>query len=42
MTKICINDKGKMKLNTLFNEFELRGIFFDRDSKQKLYSYMKS
>ena len=36
MTKICINDKGKMKLNTLFNEFELRGIFFDRDSKTKI------
>ena len=36
MTKICINDKGKMKLNTLSNEFELRGIFFDRDSKTKI------
>ena len=36
MTKICINDKGRMKLNTLFDEFELRGIFFDRDSKTKI------
>lgn len=36
MTKICINDKEKMKLNTLFEEFELRGLFFDRDSKTKI------
>lgn len=36
MTKICINDKGRMKLNKLFDEFELRGIFFDRDSKTKI------
>lgn len=36
MTKICINDKGRMKLNKLFEEFELRGIFFDRDSKTKI------
>lgn len=36
MTKICINNKGRMKVNTLFSEFELRGIFFDRDSKTKI------
>ncbi|MBE6054299.1 MAG: DNA phosphorothioation-dependent restriction protein DptG [Clostridium sartagoforme] len=36
ITKICINDKGRMKLNKLFEEFELRGIFFDRDSKTKI------
>lgn len=36
MTKICINDKGKLKLNNLFEEFELRGLFFDRDSKIKI------
>ncbi len=36
MTKICINNKEKLKLNTLFEEFELRGLFFDRDSKMKI------
>lgn len=36
MTKICIKEEGRMKLNTLFNEFELRGLFFDRDSKMKI------
>ena len=36
MTKICINDNEKLKLNKLFEEFELRGLFFDRDSKMKI------
>lgn len=36
MTKICINKNDKLKLNTLFEEFEKRGIFFDRDSKIKI------
>lgn len=36
MTKICIKDKGRLKLNTLFEEFEMRGMFFDRDSKLKI------
>lgn len=36
MTKICINTKEKLKLNNLFEEFELRGLFFDRDSKLKI------
>ena len=36
MTKICISDKGRMKLKTLFEEFELRGLFFDRDSQTKI------
>lgn len=36
MTKICINNNEKLKLNTLFEEFELRGLFFDRDSKLKI------
>lgn len=36
ITKICINNKGKLKLSLLFNEFEKRGIFFDRDSKVKI------
>lgn len=36
MTKICVNNKGRIKLNVLFDEFELRGLFFDRDSKTKI------
>lgn len=36
MTKLCINNQKKLKLNELFKEFELRGLFFDRDSKQKI------
>ena len=36
MTKICINDNKKLKLNKLFEEFELRGLFFDRDWKMKI------
>lgn len=36
MTKICINNNKKLKLNKLFEEFELRGLFFDRDSKIKI------
>lgn len=36
MTKICIKDKGRLKLNNLFEEFEKRGLFFDRDSKVKI------
>ncbi|MDO4925607.1 MAG: DNA phosphorothioation-dependent restriction protein DptG [Turicibacter sp.] len=35
-TKICINNNEKVKLNTLFEEFEMRGLFFDRDSKMKI------
>ncbi|WP_368254765.1 DNA phosphorothioation-dependent restriction protein DptG [Clostridium paraputrificum] len=36
MTKICIKDRGKLKLKSLFEEFEKRGLFFDRDSKVKI------
>lgn len=36
ITKICINDNKKLKLNTLFEEFEKRGLFFDRDSSKKI------
>lgn len=36
LTKICIANKDKLKLNILFEEFEKRGIFFDRDSKMKI------
>ncbi|MDW8802463.1 DNA phosphorothioation-dependent restriction protein DptG [Clostridium sp. A1-XYC3] len=36
MTKLCINNNDKLKLNLLFDEFEKRGMFFDRDSKIKI------
>ena len=36
MTKICINNSEKLKLNTLFEEFEARGLFFDQDSRSKI------
>ncbi len=36
ITKICINNNKKIKLKNLFDEFELRGLFFDRDSKTKI------
>ena len=36
MTKICIKDKEKMKLNNLIKEFEQRGIFFDMESRKKI------
>lgn len=36
MTKICIGDRGRVKLSKLFDEFELRGLFFDRDSQTKI------
>ncbi|MHC1682278.1 MAG: DNA phosphorothioation-dependent restriction protein DptG [Clostridiaceae bacterium] len=36
MTKICIKDREKLKLKSLFSEFEKRGFFFDRESKSKI------
>lgn len=36
MTKICIKDNEKLKLNLLFDEFEKRGLLFDRDSKTRI------
>lgn len=36
MTKICINNNDKLKLSLLFDEFEKRGMTFDRDSKVKI------
>lgn len=36
MTKICINNNDKLKLSFLFDEFEKRGMLFDRDSKIKI------
>lgn len=36
MTKVCIKDKRKMKLNNIMKEFEQRGIFFDMESRKKI------
>lgn len=36
LTKICINKNKKLKLSALFDEFEKRGLSFDRDSQIKI------
>lgn len=36
LTKVCINNNKKLKLSVLFDEFEKRGISFDRDSQIKI------
>ena len=36
LTKICINTNEKLKLSTLFEEFEKRGVYLDRDSRTKV------
>ncbi|HCQ6371074.1 TPA: DNA phosphorothioation-dependent restriction protein DptG [Clostridioides difficile] len=36
ITKLCIKDKSKIKLKELFEEYEKRGIYFDRDSQCKV------
>lgn len=36
ITKICIKDREKIKLKDLFEEYKLRGIYFDRDSQNKI------
>lgn len=36
ITKLCIPKGDKIRLNLLFREFELRGMWFDRDSKYKV------
>ena len=36
LTKICINVNEKLRVNVLFGEFEKRGVFLDRDSKNKV------
>lgn len=33
---ILANNSGRMKLSALFNEYEKRGLLFDRDSKKKI------
>lgn len=39
MTRLCIKDQQKIRLKTLFEEFERRGLFFDRISKEKITQF---
>lgn len=39
LTKICIKDEDKMRLNDVFKEFEQRGIFLDELSKEQVMKY---
>lgn len=39
LTKICIKDQEKMRLNDVFSEFEARGVFLDNHSKIEVMHY---
>ncbi len=39
LTKVCIKDQEKMRLNDVFSEFELRGVFLDNHSKSEVMRY---
>ncbi len=39
VTALCVKDK-KIKLNQLFNEYEKRGLFFDKYSKEEIESFL--
>ena len=39
LTKVCIKDQEKMRLNDVFSEFELRGVFLDNHSKSEAMRY---
>ena len=39
LTKICIKDEEKMRLNDVFKAFEYRGIFLDDISKEQVMKY---
>jgi DNA phosphorothioation-dependent restriction protein DptG len=39
LTKICIKDREKMRLNDVFSEFESRGVFLDNHSKSEVMRY---
>lgn len=36
MTKLCIKDREKIRLKSLFDEYRRRGLEFDRDSQDKI------
>ena len=39
LTKVCIKDQEKMRLNDVFTEFEARGVFLDNISKEQVMHY---
>lgn len=39
LTKICIKDEEKMRLNDVFKAFEYRGVFLDELSKEQVMKY---
>lgn len=39
LTKICIKDEEKMRLNDVFKAFEQRGVFLDELSKEQVMKY---
>ena len=39
LTKVCIKDQEKMRLNDVFAEFEARGVFLDNISKEQVMHY---
>lgn len=39
LTKICIKDQERMRLNDVFSEFEARGVFLDNYSKSEVMHY---
>lgn len=41
LTKICIKGKDKILLNSLFEEFQKRGIYFDSISKKEIEGYFE-
>ncbi|QDR81800.1 DNA phosphorothioation-dependent restriction protein DptG [Sporomusa termitida] len=36
ITRLCIKDKSRLRLKLLFEEYEKRGVYFDRDSQNKI------
>jgi len=41
LTKLSIKSKGKVKLNELWKEFERRGIYFDKFSRERIVEYFE-
>lgn len=39
ITALCVKDK-KIKLNQLFEEYEKRGLFFDKHSKKEIINFL--
>ena len=39
LTKVCIKDQERMRLNDVFAEFEARGVFLDNHSKTEIMYY---